>query len=133
MLGVTLFSVPAFRLTRKPEYLLTTRDGFLLVTSSWILSAAVGCLPLYLSGAIPSFTDAFFETMSGFTTTGASILTEIESLPKSILFWRSLTHWLGGMGIVADLYCLFPSIIDVTGDKAYQSAAPVIDTIDGDV
>lgn len=130
MLGVALLSVPTFRLTRKPEYLLSTRDGFLLVTSSWILSAAVGCLPLYLSGAIPSFADAFFETMSGFTTTGASILTEIESLPKSILFWRSLTHWLGGMGIVVLTIAVFP----VLGIGAYQlmkaeAPGPTLDKI----
>ena len=130
MLGVALLSVPVFRLTRKSEYLLTTRDGFLLVTSSWIFSAAVGCLPLFLSGAIPSFTDAFFETMSGFTTTGASILTEIESLPKCILFWRSLTHWLGGMGIVVLTIAVFP----VLGIGAYQlmkaeAPGPTLDKI----
>jgi trk system potassium uptake protein TrkH len=102
--------------TRRAAITLSHRDGFLLVTFSWLFSALVGCLPLYLSGAIPSFTDAFFETMSGFTTTGASILTEIESLPKSILFWRSLTHWLGGMGIVV----LTIAILPLLGIGAYQ-------------
>ncbi|HPJ41475.1 MAG TPA: potassium transporter TrkG, partial [Spirochaetota bacterium] len=77
---------------------LSAKDGFLFVTSSWIAAAFIGALPFYLSGAMPAFVNAVFETMSGFTTTGASILSDIESLPSSILFWRSLTHWLGGMG-----------------------------------
>ncbi len=87
---------------------LRTREGFLMVTSSWIAASVVGAVPFVLSGAIPSFTDAFFESMSGFTTTGASILTAIEPLPRSILFWRSLTHWLGGMGIVVLTVAILP-------------------------
>ena len=113
---VGLCTLTVLLLTRKSTTPLSNRDGFLLVTFSWIFSALIGCLPLYLSGAIPSFADAFFETMSGFTTTGASILTEIESLPKSILFWRSLTHWLGGMGIVV----LTVAILPLLGIGAYQ-------------
>ena len=116
MAGVLLFALTILLLTRKTSINLSTRDGFLLVSLSWAASALVGCLPLYLSGSIPSFTDAFFETMSGFTTTGASILTDIESLPKSILFWRSLTHWLGGMGIVVLTVAIFPLL----GIGAYQ-------------
>lgn len=95
---------------------LSTRDGFLLVAMSWIVVSAVSCLPFYFSGAIPSFADAYFETMSGFTTTGASILTDIESLPRSMLFWRSLTHWLGGMGIVV----LTVAVLPLLGVGAYQ-------------
>ncbi len=102
---------------------LTTRDGFLLVTLSWLFSALFGALPFVFSGAIPSYTDAFFETMSGFTTTGASILTEIESLPDSILFWRSFTHWLGGMGIVVLTVAVLP-ILGVGGLQLLKAEAP---------
>ena len=84
------------------------RDGFLLVASAWVIVAAVGAVPFVLSGTIPRYVDAFFESMSGFTTTGASILSEIESLPRSILMWRSLTHWLGGMGIIVLTVAVFP-------------------------
>jgi trk system potassium uptake protein TrkH len=84
------------------------KSGFLLVTLGWIAVSAVSALPFVIGGAIPSYTDAFFETMSGFTTTGASILTAIENVPRPFLFWRSLTHWLGGMGIVVLAVALFP-------------------------
>ena len=78
---------------------------------------------LFLSGAIPSFTDAFFETMSGFTTTGASILTAIEPLPRSLLFWRSLTHWLGGMGIVVLTVAILP-FLGVGGVQLFRAESP---------
>ena len=116
MAGVAFIGLAVLLATRRVAVTLSHREGFVLVTFAWIASALVGCLPLYLCGAIPSFTDAFFETMSGFTTTGASILTEIESLPKSMLFWRSLTHWLGGMGIVV----LTIAILPLLGIGAYQ-------------
>lgn len=102
---------------------LSTRDGFLLVTLSWISISLGGSLPFFLSGAIPSFTDAFFETISGFSTTGASILTEIEGLPSSILFWRSLTHWLGGMGIVVLAVAILP-LLGVGGMQLIKAEAP---------
>ncbi len=86
------------------------RDGFLIVSAGWLTASLIGALPLYFSGAIPSFVDAFFESCSGFSTTGASILTDIESLPRSILFWRSATHWLGGMGILVFLMALLPAL-----------------------
>lgn len=84
------------------------REGFIIVTLSWIIFSLFGSLPFVLSGAIPSYTDAFFETMSGFTTTGASILTDIESLPHGLLFWRSMTQWLGGMGIIVLSIAILP-------------------------
>jgi len=84
------------------------REGFLIVTLSWIIFSVFGSLPFVLSGEIPSYTDAFFETMSGFTTTGASILTDIESLPHGLLFWRSMTQWLGGMGIIVLSIAIMP-------------------------
>ncbi len=114
--GTTLVSGAVLFLVRSPRFSLTTRDGFLFVSGGWMASALVGAFPMWLSGAVPSFTDAFFESMSGLTTTGASILTEIEALPKSILFWRSLTHWLGGMGIVV----LTVAILPLLGIGAYQ-------------
>ncbi len=111
-------------LTRKgSNRALSSRDGFFFVTSSWILAAGFGALPVYISGAIPSYTDAYFEVMSGFTTTGASILTDIESLPRSILFWRSLTHWLGGMGIVVLVVALIP-LLGAGGTKLVGAESP---------
>jgi len=84
------------------------REGSLIVTSTWLLFSLVGMLPFLLSGSIVGVPNAFFETMSGFTTTGASILNNIEELPKSILFWRSMTHWIGGLGIIAISMALLP-------------------------
>ncbi|MCJ7448179.1 MAG: TrkH family potassium uptake protein [Bacteroidales bacterium] len=89
---------------------ISNREGFLTVTLSWILFSAFGTLPYILSGTIPSFIDAFFETSSGFTTTGSSILKDVEVLPYSILFWRSLTHWIGGLGIIVLVIIILPSL-----------------------
>lgn len=86
-----------------------SRDGFAIVAIGWILISFFGALPFYLSGAIPSLVDSFFEASSGFTTTGASILTEIESLSRGILFWRSFTHWIGGMGVLVLVTAILPS------------------------
>lgn len=94
---------------RKPKTKnINVKEGLLVVGLSWIAMSLFGTLPFYLSGAIPSYLDGFFEVVSGFTTTGASILTDIESLPKGILFWRSFTHWLGGMGILVFVLALLP-------------------------
>lgn len=87
-----------------------TREGFCTVGLIWLLTGLMGALPFWFSGAIPSFVDCLFETYSGFTTTGATILTDIESLPKGILFWRSFTHWLGGMGVLVLVTALLPSM-----------------------
>jgi len=84
------------------------KEGFVAVALSWITMSIFGALPFMLSGSIPSFIDAFFETASGFTTTGASIVSDIDALPKSILFWRSFTHWIGGMGVLVFLVALLP-------------------------
>ena len=86
------------------------KEGFLTVGLSWIVISVVGALPFVISGAIPSFVDSFFETVSGFTTTGATILAEIESLPRGILFWRSFTHWIGGMGFLIFILAIAPSL-----------------------
>lgn len=107
----------------KPDRNLSTRDGFLFVSLSWILASLIGALPFYFSGAIPSMADAYFETMSGFTTTGATILSDIESLPSSILFWRSMTHWLGGMGIVVLTVAVLP-LLGIGGLMLVQAESP---------
>lgn len=89
---------------RKPaSNIFYIREGCISTALSWLVLSLVGCLPFYFSGEIPSFTDALFETISGFTTTGASILTDVESLSHCMLFWRSFTHWLGGMGVLVFL------------------------------
>ncbi len=85
------------------------REGFVIVTVMWLLFSVFGALPFVLSDAIPSFVDAFFETVSGFTTTGASILTNVEAMAPSLLFWRSLTHWVGGMGVLALAIAILPT------------------------
>jgi trk system potassium uptake protein TrkH len=87
-----------------------TREGFLTVSLSWLVLASLGALPFIFSGTIPSFTDAFFESCSGFTTTGASILSEVEIFPRSILFWRSFTHWIGGLGIIVFVIIIMPTL-----------------------
>lgn len=84
------------------------REGFIIVALSWILMSIAGAFPFYLSGAIPSYVDALFEIVSGFTTTGSSILQEIESLPRCMLFWRSFTHWVGGMGVLVFIMSILP-------------------------
>ncbi len=89
---------------------LRDREGFAIVGFSWIAIVAFGALPMYLSGACPRFVDAYFETMSGFTTTGASILTAIDGLPHGILFWRNLMQWMGGMGIILLSLAIFPAL-----------------------
>jgi len=99
------------------------RDGFLVVTFGWTLFALLGALPFTISGHIPSYTDAFFETMSGFTTTGASILTDIEALPHGLLFWRSFTHWLGGMGIILLSLAILP-LLGVGGMQLFKAEVP---------
>ena len=76
------------------------KEGFLIVGLSWTLMSIFGALPFVISGEIPRFVDAFFETVSGFTTTGASILTDVEAMSRGMLFWRSFTHWVGGMGVL---------------------------------
>ena len=84
------------------------KEGLVICGLSWILMSAFGALPFLISGAVPHYFDAFFETCSGFSTTGATIITEIEALPKSILFWRSFTHWIGGMGILSFMIAIIP-------------------------
>jgi trk system potassium uptake protein TrkH len=99
------------------------REGYLVVSITWFVMSAFGALPFYLSGYIPSFTDAYFETISGFTTTGASILTDIEALPKGLLYWRSLTHWIGGMGIIVLSIAILP-FLGFGGQQMFWAEVP---------
>ncbi|HYF90754.1 MAG TPA: TrkH family potassium uptake protein [Symbiobacteriaceae bacterium] len=102
---------------------LRRRDTYLLVTLAWLLAATAGALPYMFSGVLPSFTNAFFESMSGFTTTGASVITDVEVVPPGILFWRSLTHWLGGMGIMVLLVAML-SALGMGGLQVMKAEAP---------
>ncbi len=99
------------------------KEAYAIVTVSWLLASAFGAVPFLLAGTFTSFADAFFETMSGFTTTGASVLTDIEALPHGILFWRSLTHWLGGMGIIV-MFVAVLSSLGVGGLQMFKAESP---------
>lgn len=107
---------------------ISNRDTFLIVTLAWVLISLVGSLPYLFSRTIPGFINAFFESSSGFTTTGASILTEVESLPRSILFWRSLTHWIGGIGIIVLVILILPSL-KITGYQLFSLESSVKEKI----
>ncbi|MBQ4066314.1 MAG: TrkH family potassium uptake protein, partial [Clostridia bacterium] len=97
---------------RKHSKVIYAREGFAIVSLSWIALSALGALPFFLSREIPSYVDAFFETVSGFTTTGASILTNVEALSHGMLFWRSFTHWIGGMGVLVFFTAILPGASD---------------------
>lgn len=99
------------------------REGYIIVTGGWLVMSASGLLPYIVSGAIPNLTNAFFETISGYTTTGASILDDIEVLPEGILFWRSLTHWIGGMGIIVLAIAILP-LLGIGGMQLFAAEAP---------
>ena len=110
-------------LTRNASRDIGKREGFIIVSFSWIIFSFFGSLPYILSGSIPNFTDAFFETISGFTTTGSSILADIEALPHGILFWRSLTQWLGGMGIIVLSLAILP-VFGIGGMQLFMAEVP---------
>ena len=104
---------------------LKKKDGYLIVTAGWIFMSIFGALPYIISGSIPDFSNAFFETISGYTTTGASILTDIEAVPNGILFWRSLTQWIGGMGIIVLALAILP-FLGIGGMQLFVAEAPGI-------
>ena len=107
LIALLLVGIP--NLVKKPKNRsLSARGGFLIVSLAWIYLSLMGALPFCISRSIPNYIDALFETISGFTTTGASILKDIEALPKSILFWRSFTHWIGGMGVLLFVIAVLP-------------------------
>lgn len=107
LLGSALYF--AFKTENK---IIFAKEGFVIVALGWIMVSAIGALPFVFCGDIPSYIDAFFETVSGFTTTGASILTDVESLSHGALFWRSFTHWVGGMGVLVFIMAIVPSVSD---------------------
>lgn len=105
-----LVGVVCVKYKKKKNMVLYQKAGFAATALSWILLSLVGCLPFWLSGEIPNFVDAMFETVSGFTTTGATILPEVERLSHGMLLWRSLMNWLGGMGVIVFLLALIPKL-----------------------
>ena len=109
-------------LGREGEHQLTRRDGYVLVSFAWVAFSLFGMLPFYIGGYIPDITNAFFETMSGFSSTGATILDDIESLPHGILFWRSMTQWIGGLGIIMFTIAVLP-IFGVSGLQVFAAEA----------
>ncbi|WP_242131519.1 TrkH family potassium uptake protein [Aestuariivivens marinum] len=113
----------AMLFTRKHNKEMNKREGYIVVAFGWIIMALSGTLPYVFTQSIPSFTNAFFETMSGYTTTGASILNDIEAIPKGVLFWRSLTHWIGGMGIIVLAIAILP-LLGIGGMQMFAAEAP---------
>ena len=99
--------IPSF-IFKPKDASIYAREGFVSVSFAWLIMSLAGALPFVIGKAIPNYIDALFETVSGFTTTGASVLSDIESLPKSILFWRSFTHWIGGMGVLVFVLAILP-------------------------
>lgn len=123
-IGICLFSGGVlYAVGWNSEAPVLRREGMAVVGLGWLLAAFFGALPFYFSGAIPHFVDAYFEAMSGFTTTGSTILTDIEVLPKGVLFWRSFTQWLGGMGIVVLFVAIFP-YLKAGGKQLFRSEVP---------
>ncbi|NCO63974.1 MAG: TrkH family potassium uptake protein [Flavobacteriales bacterium] len=109
--------------TRRHSKEMNKREGYIVVSFGWIIMTLSGTLPYVFTESIPSFTNAFFETMSGYTTTGATILNDIEALPKGVLFWRSLTHWIGGMGIIVLAIAILP-LLGIGGMQLFAAEAP---------
>jgi len=118
-----IIGVIAMVATRKHSKEMNKREGYIVVTFGWIVMSLSGTLPYIFTESIPHFTDAFFETMSGFTTTGASILDDIEAVPEGVLFWRSLTHWIGGMGIIVLAIAILP-LLGIGGMQLFAAEAP---------
>ena len=122
-LAVVLFGVILMVATRKHSKEMNKREGYMVVTFGWIVMAVSGALPYMVTEVIPSFTSAFFETMSGYTTTGATIINDIEAVPKGVLFWRSTTHWIGGMGIIVLAIAILP-LLGIGGMQLFTAEAP---------
>lgn len=120
---VILLGAVVMFFTRTHRKEIQKREGYIVVTFGWIIMSIAGTVPYLFTGAIPNFTNAFFETMSGYTTTGASILNDIESLPEGILFWRSITHWIGGMGIIVLAIAILP-LLGIGGMQLFAAEAP---------
>lgn len=122
-IGTSIVGAISFVLTRNKDHEIRKREGYIVVGLGWIVLSLFGALPFVIHGSIPSYTDAFFETMSGFTTTGASILNDIEALPHGLLLWRSVTQWLGGMGIIVLSLAILP-ILGIGGMQLFVAEVP---------
>lgn len=126
----TLVAILLLALGKGAEKQLNRRDGYVIVSVAWVVFSLFGMLPFYLSHYIPSITNAFFETMSGFSSTGATILDDIEALPHGLLFWRSMTQWIGGLGIVFFTIAVLP-IFGVSGVQLFaaEASGPTYDKV----
>ncbi len=111
---VILTALPLFLFVRPKNRNLRGREGFVVVGLAWVIMSIFGCLPFLFSGFLPTFADAFFEAVSGFTTTGATVVTDFDHMPHGIAFWRSFTHWVGGMGVLVLTLALLPKLSDRT-------------------
>lgn len=109
IIGSIIAGMVVLFLCHKVEIRFYAREGLVSAGLGWLIMSFVGCMPFFISGEIPAFVDAYFETVSGFTTTGASILTDVEAMSKGMLYWRSFTHWLGGMGVMVFLLAVIPA------------------------
>ena len=109
IIGSIIAGMVVLFLCRKVEIRFYAREGLVSAGLGWLIMSLVGCMPFFISGEVPAFVDAYFETVSGFTTTGASILTDVEAMSKGMLYWRSFTHWLGGMGVMVFLLAVIPA------------------------
>jgi len=132
VIGISLALGFAALMIRPGDRVLRAREGFVTVGLAWIVVSLFGGLPFYLSGAIPNFIDSLFEAVSGFTTTGSSVMTDVEAMPMSLLYWRSFTHWLGGMGVLVFLLAVVPTGRG-TGHSIYllraESTGPQVDKL----
>ncbi len=124
-LSVLLVGVILMVSTRLHRKEMNKREGYMVVTFGWIVMAISGAVPYMVTDVIPTFTSAFFETMSGYTTTGATIINDIEIVPKGVLFWRSMTHWIGGMGIIVLAIAILP-LLGIGGMQLFAAEAPGI-------
>jgi trk system potassium uptake protein TrkH len=122
-LTAIIIGIPLMIITRKGGKGIRKREGYLIVALGWLTMVSIGMLPYLFSGVLSNVTDAFFETVSGMTTTGASVLTDIESTPEGILYWRSLTQWIGGMGIIVLTVAIFP-LLGIGGIELFVAEAP---------
>jgi len=118
-----VLGVPILIFTNKGEKGIRKREGYLIVALGWLTMVTISMFPYLFSGVLPGVTDAFFETVSGMTTTGASVLTDIEAIPEGILYWRSLTQWIGGMGIIVLTVAIFP-LLGIGGIELFVAEAP---------
>ena len=123
--GISVLAIGVLQMlfTKNHTKEMNKREGYLVVAFGWIVMTLSGTLPYVFTGAIPNFSNAVFETISGYTTTGSTILNDIESLPKGVLFWRSLTHWIGGMGIIVLAIAILP-LLGIGGMQLFAAEAP---------